>query len=377
MVTLLYVIDNMEFGGGERVFLQLASALRDHFKVFVAASPGGRFEEGLSGLGIRLIPVDMRQRPSFKPISELVRIIKEKKITLVHSQGGRADFFARVAGKMARVPYIVSTVAMPVEGYDVGRWRKAVYNFLDRLTERYVDRFIVVSEVLKETLIKGHKIPPHKVVRIYNGIEIGQYRHDATYADLRKEWGVPSHVPLIGAIGRLVWQKGLTHLLQAMPLVFQEYPGTRLILVGDGPLQEDLRDQVRDLGIEASVVFVGFRIDIPAVLAALDLLVVPSVLEGFPMTTLEAMAMAKPIVATDINGIREEIHNGKTGILMPPADPQALAEGIKQMLKDRTQAKNLGTEARKHVEEMFDIKQQVALHEEVYEELLKSRRTEV
>jgi len=377
MVTLLYVIDNMEFGGGERVFLQLASALRDHFKVFVAASPGGRFEEGLSGLGIRLIPVDMRQRPSFKPISELVRIIKEKKITLVHSQGGRADFFARVAGKMARVPYIVSTVAMPVEGYDVGRWRKAVYIFLDRLTERYVDRFIVVSEVLKETLIKGHKIPPYKVVRIYNGIEIGQYRHDATYADLRKEWGVPSHVPLIGAIGRLVWQKGLTHLLQAMPLVFQEYPDTRLILVGDGPLQEDLRDQVRDLGIEASVFFVGFRIDIPAVLAALDLLVVPSVLEGFPMTTLEAMAMAKPIVATDINGIREEIHNGKTGILMPPADPQALAEGIKQMLKDRTQAKNLGTEARKHVEEMFDIKQQVALHEEVYEELLKSRRTEV
>ena len=80
MVTLLYVIDNMEFGGGERVFLQLASALRDHFKVFVAASPGGRFEEGLSGLGIRLIPVDMRQRLSFKPISELVRIIKEKKI---------------------------------------------------------------------------------------------------------------------------------------------------------------------------------------------------------------------------------------------------------------------------------------------------------
>ncbi len=377
MVTILYVIDNMEFGVGERVFLQLDSAILDNFKVFVAASPGGRFEEGLSGLGIRLIPVDMRQRPSFKPISELVRIIKEKKITLVHSQGGRADFFARVAGKMARVPYIVSTVAMPVEGYDVGRWRKAVYIFLDRLTERYVDRFIVVSEVLKETLIKGHKIPPHKVVRIYNGIEIGRYRHDATYADLRKEWGVPSHVPLIGAIGRLVWQKGLTHLLQAMPLVFQEYPDTRLILVGDGPLQEDLRDQVRDLGIEASVFFVGFRIDIPAVLAALDLLVVPSVLEGFPMTTLEAMAMAKPIVATDINGIREEIHNGKTGILMPPADPQALAEGIKQMLKDRTQAKNLGTEARKHVEEMFDIKQQVALHEEVYEELLKSRRTEV
>ena len=377
MVTLLYVIDNMEFGGGERVFLQLASALRDHFKVFVAASPGGRFEEGLSGLGIRLIPVDMRQRPSFKPISELVRIIKEKKITLVHSQGGRADFFARVAGKMARVPYIVSTVAMPVEGYDVGRWRKAVYIFLDRLTERYVDRFIVVSEVLKETLIKGHKIPPHKVVRIYNGIEIGQYRHDATYADLRKEWGVPSHVPLIGAIGRLVWQKGLTHLLQAMPLVFQEYPDTRLILVGDGPLQEDLRDQVRDLGIEASVFFVGFRIDIPAVLAALDLLVVPSVLEGFPMTTLEAMAMAKPIVASDINGVREQIENGRTGILVPPGDPQALAEGIKQMLKDRTQAKNLGTEARKHLEEMFDIKQQVALHEEVYEELLKSRRTEV
>ncbi len=377
MVTLLYVIDNMEFGGGERVFLQLASALRDHFKVFVAASPGGRFEEGLSGLGIRLIPVDMRQRLSFKPISELVRIIKEKKITLVHSQGGRADFFARVAGKMARVPYIVSTVAMPVEGYDVGRWRKVVYIFLDRLTERYVDRFIVVSEVLKETLIKGHKIPPHKVVRIYNGIEVGRYRHDATYADLRKEWGVPSHVPLIGAIGRLVWQKGLTHLLQAMPLVFQEYPGTRLILVGDGPLQEDLRDQVRDLGIEASVFFVGFRIDIPAVLAALDLLVVPSVLEGFPMTTLEAMAMAKPIVASDINGVREQIENGRTGILVPQGDPQALAEAINQLLKDKFKAKALGMEARKRAEAMFDLKHQIPLYEELYKQRLNEKRVKM
>ena len=162
-----------------------------------------------------------------------------------------------------------------------------------------------------------------------------------------------------------------------MPLVFQEYPGTRLILVGDGPLQEDLRDEVRDLGIEASVFFVGFRIDIPAVLAALDLLVVPSVLEGFPMITLEAMAMAKPIVATDINGIREEIHNGKTGILMPPADPQALAEAINQLLKDKFKAKALGMEARKRAEAMFDLKHQIPLYEELYKQLLNEKRVKL
>jgi glycosyltransferase involved in cell wall biosynthesis len=204
VARILLVIDNLEFGGGERVFLQLVDGLKTRFEFSVAAMSGGRFEVRTKELGIKFFPLDMTRQLTFKPIRQIRNIIRQNKIDIVHSQGARADFFARLSGKIADSPHILCTLAMPVEGFDVGFLRKKIYRFADQISERYVDRFIVVSESLRKTLTADRGIPPQKIVRIYNGIELDKFRPDQKQVELRKHWGIPPEVPLIGAIGRLV-----------------------------------------------------------------------------------------------------------------------------------------------------------------------------
>jgi glycosyltransferase involved in cell wall biosynthesis len=362
----------LEFGGGERGFAQLAAGLRDRYQVLVAAMPGGRFEQQVKELGIKFYPVDMVRQLSLKPIYWIKEIIRNNKIDLVHSQGARADFFARIAGRIAGVPHIICTVAMPVEGFDVGLLQKKIYRFMDYLTERYVERFIVVSDSLRQMLMERRGIPVHRVVRIYNGIELNQYHPDAQYGDLRRKWEIPREVPLIGAIGRMVWQKGFNYFIEAIPEIVRVVPEARFLLVGDGPLREGLEALSEELRVKDNVIFTGFRSDIKEILSAVDLLVAPSLLEGFPMITLEAMAMAKPIIATNIDGITEQITNGVDGILVPPKDLSALAKAIIKVINDKELARSMGLAAREKVEQEFSVEKMVSETEKVYLSLLKA-----
>lgn len=370
-ISILFVIDGLEFGGGERVFLQLAAGLRDRYQVFVAMMLGGRFEQELKELGVRYFSVDMSQRLSWKPILQIKDIIQNNKIDFLHSQGARADFFARVAGRLVRVPHILCTVAMPAEGFEVSLLRKKIYRFMDLLSERYVERFIVVSDSLKRILIERRGILAYRVVRIYNGIELDQYRPDADHINLRKELGIPQDVLLIGAIGRMVWQKGFEYLIEAIPAIIKTFPKAKILIVGDGPLRKSLEALSEELRVKDNVIFMGFRSDIKEILSAIDILVIPSLLEGFPMITLEAMAMAKPIIATNIDGIAEQITSGENGILVPPKDPDALAKAIIRVLADKESGKTMGLAARKKVEREFSVEKMVRETEKAYLSLLK------
>jgi len=371
--NILFVIDNIEFGGGERVVAQIINKLpMDKYRTIVACMPGGIFQEKINESKVNLEPVDMRNR--FNPVvfRRLANLMKREKIDIVHSQGARADFFARVAGKIAGVPHILCTIAMPVEGFDIGPFRKTIYRFMDRLSERYVERFIVVSDSLKRTLIEGRGINAYRVVRIYNGIETDQYNPSSKDTALRTKWGIPTTNPLIGAIGRLVWQKGFEFLIKAIPEIVQVTPNARFLLVGDGPLRPYLEGLAQDLNVYEKVIFTGFRSDIQRLLSTVDILAAPSLLEGFPMITLEAMAMARPIVATKIQGITEQIMDGKEGILVPPQNPGALARALLRLIKDRELGARLGKAARSKIECCFSIDKMVRETEQVYLSLLKA-----
>ena len=368
---ILFVIDGLEFGGGERVFLQLAKGLKDRFEIVVAAVPGGEFEQSIRQLGTSFYAVDLGRRFSLKPVLQIRDIILSHRVSLLHSQGVRADFFARIAGKITGVRHIVCTIAMPVEGFDVGPLRKKTYQFFDRLTERWVARFIVVSDSLKRILIEGRGIPAQRVVRIYNGIELDQYRPVLEQVNVRNQWGISQEVPLVGAIGRMVWQKGFEYLIEAVPEIMRVVPEAGFLLVGDGLLREGLEDLGERLEVKDRVIFTGFRGDIKDIIAAIDILVIPSLLEGFPMITLEAMAMAKPIVATNITGITEQITTEENGILVPPKDPDALAKAVIRILADRECGKTMGLAARKKVEQEFSVEKMVSETEKVYMSLLK------
>jgi glycosyltransferase involved in cell wall biosynthesis len=365
-VRILYVIDNLEFGGGERVFLQLASGLREQYQIFVAANTGGEFSHNLEKLGIVSFSVDMSRQLTSKPIRQIKHIIRHNNIEIVHSQGARADFFARVASRIVDAPKIVCTVAMPVEGFDVPHVKKKIYRFMDRLSQRYVDCFIVVSDSLRTRLIEERGIPSERVVRIYNGIELDQYHPDVKETSLRNNWQIPSSATLVGTIGRMVWQKGFEFLLHAIPEIIRDVHDIRFLFVGDGPLKSDLARLARRLKISRKVIFTDFRSDITRVLSAIDVLVVPSILEGFPMITLEGMAMSKPIVATAIQGITEQITDGQEGILVPARNPKALSAAIVKVVQDKELASRLGLRARSTVESYFSIGRMVRETKKIY-----------
>jgi glycosyltransferase involved in cell wall biosynthesis len=369
-ISILLVIDGLEFGGGERGFLQLASELKDRYWIHFAAMTGGRLERELHRLGIKFYPVEMSRQLSLKPIYQINRIIRINKIDMVHSQGARADFFSRVAGRLASIPYILSTVQMPVEGFDVGPLRKTIYRFMDRLSERYVEKFIAVSESLRNALIEERGIPPHRVVRIYNGIELDKYNPRLKETSFRNNWGIPPPVPIVGAIGRMVWQKGFEFLIKAIPDIVGVTPNVKFLLVGDGPLLPDLENLARKLNVSDRIIFTGFRSDIPDLLSTMDVLAVPSLLEGFPMITLEAMAIAKPIIASRIQGITEQISDLEEGILVPPKNPSALAAAVMELVRDKELALRLGLAARRRVEDCFTVEKMVRETEDLYLSLL-------
>jgi len=372
---ILYTIENIYFGGGERAFAQIINGLdKEKYEAYVACLPCGEFTERIKR-SAKIVPFDLRNRFDFTKIFQLVKIIKQKNIEIIHSQGGRADFFARVAARLASVPAVVSTIAMPVEGFDVGSIKKIIYIVLDRFSERFVDRYIVVSEALRKRLIEKHKIPSKKIVKIYNGVEIDSDAR-CLMPDVRKkimqEFMIPENVMLAGTIGRLVWQKGLLYFIQAIKEINARWKmqDVKYLIVGEGKERNNLEQKIKNLGLDDKVIFTGFCSDIKEILYSLDVFVLPSIREGQPIALLEAMAMETPIVATDIEGVNETIVDGITGILVPPKNPSALAEAIVCLLKDKKKAQEMGQAGRMVVEEKFNLKDKMEQHNRLYETII-------
>jgi len=374
-IHILFVIEGSDFGGGERVFVQIINSLpTEKYQIYLASCSNKDVYRFIKNDPVHLMPVDFSKRTNFQHFSKLVRIMKQHHIHIVHGQGARVEFYARVAARLTGTAQYVSTIAMPVEGFDIGPLRKLLYLFFDRISEYFVGHFIVVSETLKRALIEKHGIPTKNITIIYNGIETSHYTSDGAHATgikVRTELGLNNSTLVVGAIGRMVWQKGFKYLLPVVKDLLNHSGDVKILMVGDGPLKEKLQALVCTLGIGDHVIFTGFRSDVREIMCAIDILAIPSLAEGFPMVTLEAMAMAKPIVATRIDGITEQISDGKEGLLVPPKDSIRLAEAIIKLIRDRELAKSLGTSARKKVEAEFSVEKMVAETERVYRSLIR------
>jgi len=370
---ILFVIDGMEYGGGERVFAQMIKYLpRDRYDLYLAAGNNGTLYRAIAPTAVKCYPINFSNRYDLTIPLKLIKIVKENRISIIHGQGARAEFFARLASRLSGRCRYVSTIAMPVENFDVKSVKKILYGLLDGSTERFVDRFIVVSAALEKTMIGKHGISPMKVVRIHNGIETDYYKPteaEKKPTDISRFFLNEGHDLLIGAAGRMVWQKGFEFFLACMPELIRDRQGLRFVIIGDGPLRLDLEQQARSLGIDHQVVFTGALSDIRDMMAAMDIFVIPSLLEGFPMVTLEAMAMEKTIVATAIDGIREQITDGLEGLLVPPKDPSSLAKAIKRLVDEPAYARSLGRNARGKAIRYFSVQKMIQETMKVYDTL--------
>jgi glycosyltransferase involved in cell wall biosynthesis len=232
-----------------------------------------------------------------------------------------------------------------------------------------VDRVIAVSEAARAFLISGKGYAASKIVVVPNGRDLSIFRPGTGRHRARRDLGLDAASPVVGVIGRLEPQKGHAYLLEAWPAVTREFPQARLLVVGDGSLRAVLERRAHDLRVAASVMFTGYRNDMPLVLDAVDIVALPSIYEGMPLSAIEASAMARPVVATCVDGTPEVIRDGRTGRLVPARDAAALARAILGLLRDPEGAQRMGKAGRDYVLHRFDLDTQVRATARVYRAL--------
>jgi glycosyltransferase involved in cell wall biosynthesis len=367
-IGLLFFLTSAVRGGVEEVVLALARRLDpDEFRLALAAPAPllEAFVPDLTGVPIELLAVEAESWRRRDDIAKVSRFIERFRPDVVNAHLFRST---AVAAPLARW-----RGARVVETYH-GRegWRRGFFggSFLpDRLVSRLVDRVIAVSEAARAFLVSSKGYDPRKIVVVPNGRDLSVFRPGVGGAAVRKELGLDRATPVVGVVGRLEPQKGHTYLLDAWPQVLAEFPDARLLVVGEGALREALAEQARATRIAESVIFAGFRSDVPRVLDALDVLALPSLYEGMPLTAIEASAMAKPVVATAVDGTPEVIRDGRTGRLVPPADSAALGRALRGMLRDAAAAQRFGRAGRDFVLDRFDVTRQVAATARVYREV--------
>jgi glycosyltransferase involved in cell wall biosynthesis len=281
-----------------------------------------------------------RHRLDPRTIAPLVRIIREEEIDVLHLTGYGASNFGRIAAALTGIPAIVHVTDHYYPWYQ---------HVADRLLARWTTAVITVSNsVARDSPMFRSGRLAGRITVIQNAIDLEEFApvDAAVSRRLRGTLGIRPEQLVVGYVGRLHEEKGLLHLLEAAPAILRAVPDACLLLVGDGPQRDELHERVRRLGLERNVIFEGFRTDVAAVLSMLDVVVLPSLTEGFPNVALEAMAVGRAIVASRVEGIEEIVAHERTGLLVSPANPRELAEAIVRLLEQPAERARLAGNAR-------------------------------
>ena len=371
-VTVIEVLATCGIGGAQQHVLSLASRLdRRRFDARVVALSGGPAVGRLERAGV---PVEVLDQPDDLATAALAHRFADLRPAIIHNHMYRAEVVGTsaalrtVAMGLPR-PFIVSTVHS-------SRVRSAADRALLASLTPEMDRLVAVSHSIERKIAReGRRGVPVELIPngVDNGIDPERYATDAPSRTLEMEFGLPAGAPLVGVIARLEPEKGHPTLLDAWPLVLHESPQARLLIVGEGSEREALEEQARRLGVLPRVIFTGARDDVPAVIGALDVAILPSYREAQGVSLLEAMALAKPIVASRVGGIPEFVEEGVTGLLVAPRDPAALAGAIVRVVRDDALADALGRNGRELVRERYCIDVMVRRVEDLYEEGIAAR----
>ncbi|HKB26083.1 MAG TPA: glycosyltransferase family 4 protein, partial [Methylomirabilota bacterium] len=361
--TPLVIVSNHAeiVGGGEESLLGLLGALdRARWTPAVVVPAEGAVAARARALGgaVHVIPLPSLRRPGpalARSVGALRRLVTATAAALVHANGSRAMAYGGVAARLAHRPVI---------------WHVRIGErdpLLDRALGWLADRVIVISHAVARRFPRALA---RKVRVVPNGADLERFAPRPPSARLRAALGIPDGTPAVVSVGRFVALKGYGHLLDAAAALDAERPGVHWILVGDGELRADLEARARSLGLAARVHFTGWRDDIPDLMALGDLLVLPSLAEPFGRVLIEAMAMARAVVATSAGGVPEIVVHGETGLLVPPADPRALAAAVRELLDDPARAARLGAAGRRRAQAEFGLARHAAAVGALYDELL-------
>jgi glycosyltransferase involved in cell wall biosynthesis len=363
-ITVLFIIKPERGAGAEMVLVEAARRLDpDRFRVIcglLTPDVDRIIPPGLAALDFRMPGLNGWVWLRF--FFRLCWVIYRRRVDLIHVNSYIPGNYARLAAALMQVPIVIDHWHGFTRFNDKRR-------LICRVLARFTDLSLAVSQGVKDYLLQEIGLDPAKIRVVPNGVDVAAIDAARPGPEVRRELGLPEQVPVIGLVGRLDhWGKGHKELFTAMAQIRARHP-VHALIVGGGRRIDEVKALAASLGLGGEVHFLGSRQDVPDLLNAMDIFVLPSYSEGVSLALLEAMAAGLPVIATAVGGLPEVVADGQTGILIPPRDAAALAGALARLLADPAGAKNLGDRARQHVRAHFSLDRLGREINEIYEEL--------
>lgn len=372
-VRVMYVVDHLKIGGVQTHLVQLLSRLdeRRFVPMVCALKARGELRGALEAMGVPVF--DGGLGPSLKGWGglrvawRLARLLRRERVDIAHAYLFHPNVLTPMAARLAGIPAVVASKR------SLDRYPDLIPRLACKLGNALAHRITVNAEAVRRFVISEEGGSPRKMRLIPNGVSEEALAASGDRRAKRRELDLPPDSPVVGAVSRLAWKKGVRYLLDAVPRLLESVPDVTVLIVGDGPLRIELEAQASALGIGERVRFLGSRQDALELLSAFDVFVLPSVIEGMSNALLEAMAARLPVVATEVGGNSEVVVDGETGFLVPPGDAGQLAAAIVKLLQAPEMAREMGAAGRGRVEEQYRVDVMVRRIEELYDSLVSRR----
>ncbi len=379
---ILHIITHLPVGGAQdNTLLTVHNLDKTRYHVTLLCGPGGDWTERARRISdVELVVVPWLVRP-VHPISDclavitLYRFIKKRRCHLVHTHSSKAGVLGRLAATLARTPHVIHTIHGFSFHDGMARPLVSLLVWIERLLSRFTERMITVSTLNRDkALLLGMGVQ-EQYRNIYSGIDFAKFHRNRRREEIRSQLGIPAAAKVIGFVGRLSRQKNPELLIQAMPGIAAKHPESLILFVGDGELRGHMERMISTLKIKDRCLILGFREDIARYYSIFDVFVLPSRWEGLGRSLTEAMYMGCPVVATAVEGVPELIEHGKTGLLVPPGNREALEEAVSFMLDNPHKARSLAVAGHNRVRGSFNAAQMVQSIDSLYRELMDGGRT--
>jgi glycosyltransferase involved in cell wall biosynthesis len=382
-VKLLHVITRLEAGAGGNTLLSAAGMDRRRYQPWIAGGAGGELWAAARDAGVRTVQIpgfgrDLAPADDLRVLGALVRLMRRERFGIVHLHSAKAGALGRIAAVAAAVPVVIYTL----HGRDpwwpgpdrqasqltdvMGRGLRA-FRLTETLLRPVTHRFVAVAPTVARDAVLAGVATPGRMSVAPSAVDMSQIPNAADRT-VRAELGIAGDAPLVGTVGRLDPQKAPLDFVRMAAALAITNPGIRFVMVGDGPLRPQAEALAAELRVD--VLFTGQRPDAPRVASAFDVFVVSSLYEGVGRAVTEAMASARPVVATAVDGVVDLVEPGSTGLLAPPRDPARLADAVRWLLAHPAEAARMGEQGRERVRGLFTQARMCAALDEVYAELL-------
>jgi sugar transferase (PEP-CTERM/EpsH1 system associated) len=360
------IVRSLDTGGQEVLCARLVEQLnRERFRSLVISLQGGGWlADRLREQGIPVICLDAPERWHPATIGRIATILRQERVQVAHCHNRKALLYGGLASET------VPGVRLVYTKHGVSHWEGGPTALLGRYLTRRSRAVVAVSDDIARGILAGRWAAPNRLHTVLNGVDLQHFRPSRDRAAARAPLGLPITSPVVGTVARLSPEKDQATLLRAFALVCREVADARLMVVGDGPLRQELEALAAELGIAAQTLFTGERNDVAGLLEAMDVFCLPSLTEGTSLTLLEAMASGLPVVATAVGGTPDVVAQECSGLLVPSGDPERLAEGLLRVLQHPDQADRMGGEGRRIVAARFSLRAMVERYSKLYERVL-------